>query len=189
MPAGSRDPMTRHVGVLIVGLCLAFATVIFLPQHAHWLLVIIGTALFLRGAYPLMQRLRLRHWQEGSAELLELEEQIVAVAEARGQTSQFRFPCARYRYIVDGSRHENDRVAFNERDAWVVEMNAWGDPTPAQSFWWRRLQPGDSIQVFFDPDHPGQAVLTKAMSPRLRSHCLATLLAGLLLIVFWLFVA
>jgi hypothetical protein len=145
--------------------------------------------LFLRGAYPLIWRLRLRHWQEGSAELLELEEQIVAVAEARGQKSRYRFPRALYRYTVDGSTHEHDRVALDERDAWVVEMNVWGDPTPAQAFWSRKLKPGDSVQVFFDPDHPGQPVLTKAMSPMPRSHYLAMLLAGLLMIVFGLLVA
>jgi hypothetical protein len=82
------------------------------------------------------------------------------VVSEREDAGQLYRPVVRYRYEVGGRRFEADQIR-------------WGEPTRYDAYTQARrridgYRSGRRVRVYYDPSHPGEAVLQPSAVPRVR---------------------
>ncbi len=171
---------------LMVLLSLAFSVMIFAPQHAHHLLLVIAATMLVSGWGSLLQYREQANWIETTASLKRISEceEEVAVSEV-GRVRYF-YPEIDYEYAVDDRSFESSVVCFEKESVWMPEVSDWGDPIPREDRWWSSLEPGDELPVYVNPRNPAEAVLIRDAGKARRSHHLALLTGGALLALAWL---
>ncbi len=171
---------------LTVLLTLAFAVMIFLPQHAHHLLLLIALILSLVSASALLEYRRQVYWKKTRARVDGIRECEQAVAIGKTSRLTYYYPQIEYAYVVDGTSYTGTLVSIEKENVWIAEFDDWGAPIPEHQRWWRSIQAGDEIQVYVNPYKPQQAVLVNSISRDRRSHHLALLIGGIILALVWL---
>ena len=169
---------------LLVLIALAGLVAAVFPQYAHHLLLIVGASLVVVGLGPLLAYQQLRHWRQVQGVLCRMEECETREQPGRHALRYF-YPEIEYEYEIDGKRHRGTRVALERQGIWVREVDHWGSPTPAAERWWLKLQAGDTLQVYVDPDDVRSALIVTKPNRDRRAQHVATLVAGVLFILIW----
>jgi hypothetical protein len=171
---------------LIGLLCIAFFIIVFIPQHAHHLLLVISAALVLIGLGSLLKYKGQANWIEGKAKIKNINEcEEVAISEY--SRLKYYYPEIEYEYVVNDATHMGRIVSFEKENVWVPEVNIWGDPTPEEKRWWLSLKPEDELPVYINPRNESEAVLINDVVKERHSHHLALMVSGVLVALIWLF--
>lgn len=174
---------------MLVVLCGAAATAVWVPPASRLVLLFLGVTLVAGGAAPLLRGRALRHWRRHSALLTHVDERRIEMPMAGSLPRRFRLPVMRYRYRVQDQTYAGDQVSLDPQSTWVGETDAWGDLTPDEYFWWRQFHAGDQVSVYVDPRDPRRAVLLRRPQSPWQSGALALLAGGAVLIGLWLLLA
>lgn len=139
------------------------------------LIVALGAILLAIGGRRLWQYRVITSWPTTTGTLLK-----VSVGSARERIKysdiSYVYPVASYQYAVQGCHYQSDRLCLDPKSSWL--------PTELAAFApWKDWKPGTTVTVHFDKVPPTSSVLFPALHPRRRSHFLAMVLAGVLLIL------
>lgn len=168
-------------------LSVAFLVVVYMPQQAHHLLLLIAVALVLMGVSPLLRYKEQANWMEVKAKIKSIRERKEEVAISEYSRLKYYYPEIEYEYAVNGATYLGKTVSFEKENVWVPEVNSWGDPTPEEKRWWLSLKPDDELSVYVNPSNASEAVLINDVVQVRRSHHLALMAGGLLVGLVWLF--
>lgn len=177
--------ITVAVALSLTLLIAAFAIILLFPQHAHYLVLAMGGGLVARGIVPLWQYRALAGWTQRTAVIKRIEEREQAVPLSESTRNKYLYPAVEYEYLANGQPQLAQTVSLEKENVWVPEVDQWGTPTPATARWWRTLAPGDEIPVFVNPRDERKAVLVRTLDRRRRSHHLALVVAGVILLALW----
>ena len=122
--------MLRIALKLIAILCIAFLFIVYMPQHAHHLLLIISAVLVLIGLGSLLKYKEQANWIEGKARLKRINECEEEVAISQYSRLTYYYPEIEYEYVANGATHLGRIVSFEKENVCVPEVYNWGDPTP-----------------------------------------------------------
>jgi hypothetical protein len=179
--------MLRIALKLIAILCIAFLIIVYMPQYAHHLLLIISAVLVLIGLGSLLKYKEQANWIKGKARLKKINECEEEVAISQYSRLTYYYPEIEYEYVANGATHLGRMVSFEKENVWVPEVNNSGDPTPEEERWWLTLKPDDELPVYVNSRNEGEAVLINDVVKVRRSHHLALIISGLLVGLLWLF--
>ena len=182
------DTKVLLLALKLIGLlCIAFLVIVYMPQYAHHLLLVISAALVLIGLGSLLKYKEQANWVEKKAKVKSVNECEEEVAISEYARLKYYYPEIEYEYVVNGSTRLGQAVSFEKENVWVPEVNNWGDPTPEEKRWWLSLKPGDELPVYINLRNENEAVLVKGVMKSRRSHHLALIVSGLLVGLIWLF--
>lgn len=167
-------------------LCVAFLVIIYMPQHAHHLLLVIAAALVFIGMGCLLKYKEQANWIEKKAKLKRINEREEVVVISEYSRLRYYYPEIEYEYVANGPTHLGKIVSFEKENVWVPEVNNWGDPTPKEKRWWLSLKPDDELPVYVNPRDESEAVIIKEVHSSRRSHYLAIIASGFLVGLMWL---
>jgi len=171
---------------LITLVCGVFPIIIFLPQHAHHILLLASALLIALSFGYLLKYKQTESWVESSATIVSVEERKETKDGNLGEGRIYYYPMIKYEYSVNGSRHIGESVSLEKKNVWVPETNSWLDPTPIEKRWWLKLKPGEKITVYTNPREHNESVLIRGLSKSRRSHHYAVLVSAVLLAFLWL---
>jgi hypothetical protein len=118
-------------------------------------LVVIGLYLALSNAGTWGAALASRGWSSTTGEVTTSD--LFVVVNEFGETQEYGARVV-YTYLVDGRRHESNRVSFGRGP-----LRSEGDITAVVN----RYPEGNQVRVYYDPRAPGEAVLEPGMTGRL----------------------
>lgn len=176
------------VTVLAILLALGLAGLVTLayPQQAHYLVLLISLGLLTYGVYKLWTAHNRAHWPRVTATLKTVNEESYTVVESQyGPPRKYVFPVVEYEYELSGSKHQSNQVASDIKDIAVPEMDAWGQPSPDSMMFWRSWAAGYTIPAYVNPENKDEAVLVPQLNRERRSHFIALIIGGLLLLAVW----
>lgn len=174
--------------VIVTALALfavSSAVVILFPRHAHYLVLAMGGVLVARGFIPLRRYRALEGWAQCTAVVKRIEEREEVMPLSESTRNKYFYPAVEYEYLANGQRHFAHTVSLDKENVWVPEVDQWGNPTPLSARWWLSLAPGSELPVFVNPRDEREAVLVRTLDRRRRSHHLALVVAGIILIALW----
>jgi len=132
--------------------------------------------------YGLRQRIRARAsagWPsvQGKALSAGVKEQVVSSGKTHSRQTWYR-PTVEYEYQVDGARYQSNRIAFGNVSS--------QDEGAAQHILDQTVKSG-SVQVYYNPQNPKDAVLLSADAPGSFGFILGGVLIILFPVLFWLY--
>lgn len=163
-------PVAALVGVMTAALLVAG----FAPAFVWIIGVLLGAALAGHGARWLSRVAAVKNWPTVEGTVLESEVRELAVPY-RTHVSVHHYPSVRVEYYAGGGRRTAEGFTIAPRD------HADVDPEAARSLL-ASYRPGTRVAVRLSPRDPGTAVLHTEVSRRTRSHYLALVIAGILII-------
>lgn len=124
---------------------------VFLARVFPWTVLVIGALASYVGLANTLEARASRNWPsvEGAILRSSVERELTRASGGSAAGSLWR-PVVAYEYAVGGTRYEGDRVAFGEY--------ATGEAADAEAVA-ARYPAGASVQIHYDPEVPGQAVL------------------------------
>lgn len=161
------------------------AVVILFPRHAHYLVLAMGGVLVARGIIPLRRYRTLEAWVQRTAVVKRIEEREEVIPLSESTRNKYFCPAVEYEYLSNGQRHVARTVSLEKENVWVPEIDQWGNRTPPSARWWMTLAPGSEVPVFVNPRDEREAVLVRTLDKRRRSHHLALVVAGFILLAVW----
>ena len=172
--------------LLVVGTYLAFI-LIAIPGMAPHLLLLIGASMMIIGGSKIHSTRKKAQWQQVTAVLNWVDEDSFGVIESPYQTSprQYHYPVVEYEYEADGTRFQSTTVADSVKDIAVPVIDGWGSKTPESDKFWHSWAKGTSVSVYVNPKDVSDAVLVPMPSKKRRSHYVALVVSGALLLVCW----
>ena len=173
------------IGAALMLLAASYAVIMLFPQHAHYLVLAMGGVLVARGIVPLRRYRALESWAQRTAVVKRIEEREEVVPLSESTQNKYFYPAVEYEYLANGQRHAAQTVSLEKENVWVPEVDRWGNPTPPSARWWLTLAPGSELPVFVNPLNEREAVLVRMLDRRRRSHHLALVVAGMILIALW----
>ena len=87
----------------------------------------------------------------------------------------FLHPHVKYKYEVDGAQYVGEKVSLEKRNELIP-----GDNTDS---YWDKWGPGENVVVYFNPLAPSESVLIPYLQSWRKSHYIALIVAGVLLMV------
>jgi len=105
----------------------------------------------------------------------------------RFMSLRYYYPVVSYTYEVDGAMYASMRVCFEKENVWRPAVDDWGGRNQMDGFFWSEWAEGSVIDVYVRPGSPRESVIVRDLSRKRRSHHLAILLAGVLVITLWAF--
>ena len=176
--------MISFFAKIMLFLGLSFAWIFLAPDSAHYVVLIMGMTLCFFGGKPLLRYREIHSWVESEGVLLRIDEVTEEVPDDHGPIVYY-FPAVEYEYSLDGENYQGNKVSVEKQNVWITsEMSAWGIITPK---WWGKLEAGDKVPVFINPNNPTESMLIKNLSKARRSHHLALVVSGIILMVIWFF--
>ena len=164
--------------VLTVGISAALAV---WPQQRYLAAFGIGAGFVLWGLKGLRPYRQARRWVRAEAVIAEIQEAAREITIKYG-TIRYLYPLVRYEYEVDGQKYVGTAASFENENIWVPD-DAQPDPI------WRHWAAGSPITIFHDPGAPGRSVVFPALGGKRRSHHLAIVAAGCLIVAVGVFLA
>ena len=183
MSVGKKITITLAAALTLFG--ASYAVIMLFQQHAHYLLLATGVVLVARGIIPLRRYRALEGWGQCTAVVKRIEEREEVMPLSESTRNKYFYPAVEYEYLANGQRHLARAVSLEKENVWVPEVDQWGNPTPLPARWWLSLAPGSELPVFVNPRDEREAVLVRTLNRRRRSHHLALLVAGIILIALW----
>jgi len=151
------------------------------------LVFIISITLFSIGAYRLNKYNSLKKWVKLEAVISSIKEKHKDVALSEYTTVKYFYPEISYDYIFNNHSYKSSSVSSNVENMWVCEVDSFGVETKDKNMFWRSLKPGDVINVFINPNEPKDSVIVNAFSTHYKSHNLALIISGILILSLWLY--
>lgn len=139
------------------------------------LIVICGIVFLVVGGRRLWQYHVVQSWSTTEGTLVEVS---TGTARERIKYSDltYVFPIAAYQYSVQGHVYQSERLSIDPKSVWLSAESV--DLAP-----WKHWKPGAPIPVHFDSARPDRSVVFPKLHPHRRSHFLALVLAGFLIIL------
>ena len=140
------------------------------------------------GVYRLRKYVRASEWVTCKAKIQKCREAYKEVPQAL-TTTKYYFPLVTYEYFFNNHVYTSTLVSPHIRNIWVCEVNNWGDITPEDNKFWNTWKSGQEIDISVDPNNPSESYVVKELSTPHRSHNYALILSGILIFIFWFFLA
>jgi len=138
------------------------------------ILLLLGTLLILWGALKLRMYLNAKKWDKTHGILIEVSEGEFKELNLYSTPTVFTYPKAKYKYSVGNEEYFNNAVTFEKRNCFKYK--------DGNNEFWNNWKEGENIDVFYNPSNPAESILIPYMSKNRRSHYLAIIISGLLLI-------
>ena len=139
-------------------------------------MILVGGWMLYRAFLPRIKSNQAAKWPTVEAEILETIVEEDRIRSATGKANLAFIPVVRYQYIVNGVRHEGDRVTFARAGYDFLDASNIRDQFAA----------GQKVPVHYNPSDPSESVLkpraTIGMISRVPGFFLAVL--GLLLLIY-----
>lgn len=148
------------------------------------LLLVIGSALIFLAVLRVYPYCRARRWRPVCATIVAVS-QAWADVPMRFMSLRYYYPLVEYAYEVDGAMYASTRVSFEKENVWQPAVDDWGGRNPRDEFFWSEWAEGSVIDVYVRPGSPRESVIVRDLSKKRRSHHMAILLAGVLVITLW----
>ncbi len=171
--------------IIIVCMVLILIISLLFPDFLHFILLLIALILTASGVKSFISHKQRINWLEGEATIKTIIEQTYLDPHFYGGSTTYFYPEIEYIYTVDGKSLEGSIVSSEKENIWVTEYNNFGDLNSNENRWWIDLKPGDKLPVFINPENFKEAVLVKDFSDSRKSHHLALIVGGLLLLGAW----
>lgn len=149
------------------------------------LVLILGVALIALGAGRMIPYLRARNWVSGTARVLSIVELWSEVWLTYNVRMKYYFPQIQYEYQSQVGAHKSNRVSFEKQNVWVPEVDGWGNPTDKTKNFWAGWSKDSTIPIYVNPSNPMESVIIRALNKKRRSHHLAFIAGGTILILVW----
>ncbi|MEX1167344.1 MAG: DUF3592 domain-containing protein [Hydrogenophaga sp.] len=137
---------------------------------------LMGAVLLAIGVFRINTFRRAKKWTCTDGLLLKFRI-AVSVEPGRFYNQHHEHPVAEYEYRVDGKSYIGTRVGFEVLNDRICLP---GEVRPP----WTQWRVGIKVEVYFDPNRPESSVLIPKIRRTFRSHLLALVISGLLLIAF-----
>lgn len=126
---------------------------------------------------------RARNWVSTHAVVTSFSEDAMARWLTYNMRLKYYFPLVQYEYEYNGKKYVSNRASFDIKDIWVPEVDQLGNMTRASDKLWNDWRVGSSVVAFVDPARPNRSVIVREMPRKRYSHYMATMLAGVLILV------
>lgn len=164
---------------------VAGALIIFAPEHAHYLVLLISLVLIISGYTGLLPYKKAKKWLRDTAVIDSITETHDLI-QYGGSSTPFYYPEVEYSYLYNGTRYTNSCVTFEKQNIWTCGYNNWGDELPEEDKAWYAWSQGNNAEVYINPKSPQQSVLFPFITKKRRSHHMAVIVSGILIFVAWL---
>lgn len=149
------------------------------------LVLILGVALVGLGVARMYPYLRSRNWVAGTARVVSISELCAQVRLTYNVRIKYYFPKVEYEYKSEGSQLKSNRVSFEKQNVWVPEVDSWGSPADKTRVLWANWSKDSTIPIYINPNNPKESVIVRDLSKKRRSHHLAFITGGILLLLAW----
>jgi hypothetical protein len=186
---GKRSIPRDTIGILIVVSLVAISTIVFFvfPNKLYYLLLIFSVGFFTFGVKGILPIIKSKNWKQVSATVVSIDEAHEEVAYSEYQKIKYFFPLIEYTYEFDGEKYTSNNVSFDIQNIWIPEVDSFGNKTNDDQKSWSAWAVGSKIDVYVDPKRPSNSIVYKGLSKKRKSHIIALLLVGTILLSLWLF--
>lgn len=148
--------------------------------------LVIAFVLIALGIGRMIPYLRARNWVPSTGTVVSNSE-IWSVVVLRFLRIKYYFPRIEYEYQFKGRSYISNRVSFEKQNVWIPEVDSWGTPIGNSQRFWASWSEGTTIPIYIDPNNPSESVVIKNLDKKRRSHHLALITGGFLVLLIWAF--
>jgi len=161
------------------------AFIIFAPEHAHYVVLLISLFLIVSGYNGLLRYKKATKWLKDTA-IVDSITETYDLIQGRYSRTPFYYPEVEYSYLFNGTRYTNNCVTFEKQNIWTSGYNKWGDKLPEEDKVWHAWSQGNNTDVYINPKSPQQSVLFPFITKKRKSHHMAMIVGGILIFIVWL---
>lgn len=173
--------------LLIAVTALAGVVVLALPEKAPHLLLMIGALLMAKGGSKINTARKKTKWPKVVAVLRSVDEDEFGTIESEYQKSprQYSYPVVEYEYEIDGKSFRSTKVSDSVKDIAVPAIGNFGSKIPDSEKFWHTWVKGTNVTAYVNPKDPSDAVLVPQLPKKRKSHYVALVVSGVLLLLCW----
>ncbi len=140
-----------------------------------YILTIIGITLISLAIYKSRKYFIAKKWQKTKGIFIEVGEVSFEELNLYSYPSAFIYPTTKYEYYVNEKKYINSLVSF--------EIENITKRKGSNEVFWGNWKKGNNVDIYFNPVNHSESVIIPNMLPHRRSHYLAIIISGVLLIV------
>jgi hypothetical protein len=148
-------------------------------------LLVVGLVLLLFGASKVRQFNAAAKWVPHTATVLSVSERYEDVPEKYGHT-RYAFPEVEYKYEYAGKPYQSTMVSFEKQSVWIPVPVNREMKNAERNVFWKNWGAGSEINIYIDPNDRSQSVIINKPTSRRRSHHLALIVSGVILVAIGL---
>jgi len=153
-----------------------------LESILFYLLLITSAVLIAIGLYRIFTYNNTNTWKSVSANILSIEEHYKEVVVAYSLIKYY-YPKISYEYTFNKVKYNSDTVCKNIENIWVSEVDNFGVKTKPEKRFWSAWKVNGNIEAYVNPNKPQESVIIKTINKKYKSHNLALIISGILLLL------
>jgi len=138
------------------------------------ILFLLGFSLIVWAIVNSWKYLKAKKWHKTQGKLIEVTHGSFQELNLYSSPTVFSYPSATYTYTINNKPYKNNIVTFERNNLFKIKN--------IDKSFWDEWKAGDNIEVYYNPSNHTESALVPNMSKKRRSHYLALVVAGLLII-------
>lgn len=143
-------------------------------SSANIMLYISGIILICYGIYSLKKIHSQKRWLPVKIDITDIKISSGEESLSPYNVVTYYFPVANYHYSYESHQYTGSRVAYDKKSIWSEDKNEIEELI-------KRIS--ENRVAYINPDKPNDSVILRTLSKHRRSHYLALILSGILIIV------